>query len=156
MLMLWSPGYFVSALLASYPVACVFLCALLGVNYDPLFEFWAPFPVLGGIIFVLQLIFAFRYGRPEHRTVEGLPWLIAYRRGLLKTNLGLFFLIGAMLMAVGSISGPARSLRAQFGLMVFGEGGIVLIGLVGAIVLIPLGVREMNRKPPVQVDPTSS
>ena len=156
LLMLWAPGYFVSALLASYPVVFVFLCALLGINYDPVFEFWAPFPILGGIIFVLQLIFAIRYGRPEHQTVEGLPWLILYRRGLVMTNLGLFFLIGALLMAAGTIAGPARSLRAQLGLMLFGEGGIVLIGLVGAVVLIPLGVREMNRKPPNQVDATSS
>lgn len=156
LLMLWVQSYLVSVLLASYPVVFVFLCVLLGINYDPLFEFWAPFPVFGGIIFVLTLIFAFRYGRPEHRTVEGLPWLITYRRGLLMTNLGLFFLIGAMLMAVGSISGPVRSLRASLGLMLFGEGGIILIGLAASLLLIPLGVREMNRKPPSQVDATSS
>jgi hypothetical protein len=156
LIMLWVPSYLVSVLLASYPVVIVFLCALAGINFDPVFQFWAPFPVLGAIIFVLQLIFALRYGRPEHRAVEGLPRLIMYRRGLVMTNLGLFFLVGALLMAAGTIAGPARSLRAQFGLMIFGEGGIVLIGLVGAMVLIPLGVREMYRKLPGHVDSTSS
>jgi hypothetical protein len=156
LLMLWSPSYLVSALLASYPVAFVFLCVLLGINCDPVFTYWAPFPVLGGIIFVLQLIFALRFGRPEHRTAVGLPGLIVYRRGLVLTNLGLFLLIGALLMAAGSLTGEVHSAYARFGLMLFGEGGIVLFGLVGAMVLIPLGVRDMNRKPASHVDSTSS
>lgn len=155
-LMLWKPSYFVSALLASCPIAVAFTCALLGINFDPVFQFWAPFLILGSIVFVLQLIFAFRFGRPEHRTVEGLPLLMVYRRGLLMVNLGLFFLITAMLMATGSLGGEVRSLRASIGLWLFGEGGIVAIGLVLSLVLIILGVREMNRKPRGQVDSTSS
>jgi hypothetical protein len=156
MLMLWAPSYFVSALLASYPVAWVFLCVLLRINHDPVFEFWAPFPALGAVIFVLQLRFAFKYGRPVHRTIEGLPGLIVYQRGLLKTNLGLFFLIGAVLFASGALAGGARSLRGSFGLMLFGEGGIATIGFVVSLLFIVPGIRDMNRKPPSQVDSTSS
>ena len=154
--MLWSPGYLVSVLLASYPVVWVFSCAVLGVNHDPVFAFWAPFPALGATIFVLQLIYAFRFGRPEHRTVEGLPGLMVYRQGLVKTNLGLFMFLCAMLMVSGTLSGPVRSLRALRGLALFGEGGIVLIGFVVGALLIVLGVRDMNSEPQVQVDSTAS
>ncbi len=155
LLMLLVPSYIVSALLASYPVAFVLLCALLGINHDPVYDFWAPFPLLGAVLFVLQLIFAFRFGRPEHRTVEGLPWLIVYRRGLALTNLGLFFLIAAMLLAAGSLTGEVRSVHASLGLVLFGEGGIAAISFVVSLLLIVPGVRDMNRKPPIRAIPPS-
>jgi hypothetical protein len=147
MLMLWSPGYLVSVLLAAYPVVVVLACAWLHINSDPLEWCWGPFIALGGLIFVFQLVFAFRFGRPEHRTVEGLPWLMIYRRGLVMTNLGIFFLVGALLMATGSLSGAGRSARTSLGLMLFGEGGVALIGFLLALVLIGPGVRAMCRKP---------
>ena len=148
MLMLWAPRYFVSLLLGTYPALVVFVCAFLGINSDPLGVYWAPFIILGATIFLLQLIFAIRFGRPEHRTEDARPLLMRYRRGLVLTNFGMLLFVGALLMTTGALSGEVRSVRAMFGLMVFGEGGIALLGYVMGILFTALGVREMNRKPP--------
>jgi len=92
--MLFRPCYFSSVLLAGFPVLVVFVCVVFDINYDSLEYCWIPFIVFGGVIFFSQLIFSFRFGRPDHRTVEGLPHLILYRRGLLILDLGLFLLLG--------------------------------------------------------------
>jgi hypothetical protein len=146
-LMLWIPGYWISALLATYPVLVVFFCTLLDINWDPLEYSWVPFGVLGGAIFVLQLIFSFRFGRPEHRTVGGLSGLMIYRRGLFMLNFGVLLLVSALMMASGSLSGTGRSMWTRVGLAVFGEGGIVLIGIVAGIGLVIPGVYYMRRQP---------
>jgi hypothetical protein len=146
-LMLWIPGYLLSVLLAAYPVIVVFFCTLLDINWDPLEYSWIPFGVLGGVIFLLQLVFSFRYGRPEHRTVEGAPGLISYRRGLVMLNLGVFMLVGALGMASGALSGTSRSARTLVGMALFGEEGIALLGFLGGIVLVISGVYYIHRKP---------
>jgi len=146
-IMLRTPGYLVSVLLAGFPVLVVFTCALFGINYDPLEYCWIPFIALGGIIFFLQLIFSFRFGRPEHRTVEGLPGLMIYRRGLLMLNLGIFLLVSALLMASGSISGSGHSSRTRLGLVLFGEEGVVLMGFIAGIILVIPGLYYMLKKP---------
>ena len=70
-----------------------------------------------------------------------------YRRGLLMLNLGIFLLVGALLMATGSLSGTGRSARTLLGLALFGEGGIALFGFLGGIVLVIAGVYYIRRKP---------
>jgi hypothetical protein len=145
--MLLAPGYLRSLLLAVYPLVAVLTFVVLGINYDPLEFCWIPFIILGASIFVLQLVFSFRFGRPEHRTVDGLPGLMIYRRGLALVNLGAFMVVSALLMASGSIKGTSRSARAMLGQMVFGEDGIVLIGIVVGLGMLVPGVYYLLRKP---------
>jgi hypothetical protein len=151
-IMLWSPGYLVSLLLASFPVLVVFICALFGINHDPLEYCWIPFIAFGGIIFFLQLIFSFRFGRPEHHTVEGIQGLMIYRRGLLMLNLGVFLLVSALLMASGSLSSAGHSSRTRLGLVLFGEGGVVIMGLIAGIILVIPGLYYLSRKPSDKVE----
>lgn len=146
-IMLRTPGYFVSVVLAGFPVLVVFTCAVLGINYDPLEYCWIPFIALGGIIFFLQFIFSFRFGRPEHRTIDGMPGLIIYRRGLLLLNLGIFILVGSLLMATGSISGSGHSMRTGLVLALFGEEGVVIIGFIVGIIMVILGLCYLLKKP---------
>lgn len=146
-IMFRTPGYFISVLLASFPVFVVFICVLFGINYDPLEYCWIPFIALGGIIFFSQLTFSFRFGRPEHRTLEGIEDLMIYRRGLLMLNFGIFLLVGALLMASGSVSGSGHSMRTRLGLALFGEEGVVLIGFIVGILMVIPGLRYMLKKP---------
>jgi hypothetical protein len=146
-IMLWVPGYLVSLLLGSFPVWVVFTCILFDINYDILDYCWIPFIVLGGIIFLLQLIYSFRFGLPEHHTAEGIQGLMIYRRGLLMFNLGAFLLIGALLMAGGHLSGTGHASRVRLGLALLGEGGIVIIGLIAGIIMAIPGLYYLTRKP---------
>lgn len=146
-LMLWIPGYWIAVLLATYPVLVVLICTLLDINWDSLEYSWIPFGVLGGVIFLLQLIISLRYGRPEHRTSSGASGLMFYRRGLLSLNLGIFLLVSATMMANGSLTGTGRSMWTRVGLAIFGEGGIVLIAIVAGIGLVIPGVYYMRRQP---------
>jgi len=144
--MLFRPCYFSSVLLAGFPVLVVFVCVVFDINYDSLEYCWIPFIVFGGVIFFSQLIFSFRFGRPDHRTVEGLPHLILYRRGLLILDLGLFLLLGAMLMEGGVNFGPGYSRKVRLGLALFGEEGIVVIGFIVGIILVISGLYYLRKK----------
>jgi hypothetical protein len=146
-LMLWIPSYLPAVLLAGFPIVVVLICAVLGINSDPLEWIWIPFIVPGGFVFVFQLIFSFRYGPPRHRTPEGLPGLVLYRRGLFMVNFGIFLLAGAVVMATGSSVGSGRSMRTSLGLALFGEGGVVIIGFVLGVLLVLPGVYYMWRQP---------
>lgn len=149
-IMLRSPGYLVALLLGAFPLLVVFTCLLLDINYKELENCdncWPPFIALGAIIFLLQFIFSFRFGRPEHRTVEGLPGLMIYRRGLFLLNFGAILLVSALLMAGGSLSSSGHSSYTRLGLALFGEGGIVALGLIAGTIMAILGLYYLTRKP---------
>ena len=94
----------------------------------------------------LQLVFSFRFGRPEHRTVDGLPGLMIYRRGLALVNLGAFLLVSALLMAGGAMSGAGSSGRTRLGLVLLGEDGFVTLGLAVGALFLGLGIYYMRRR----------
>jgi len=145
-IMLRIPSYLVSALLAIFPVFIVFTCSLLDINYDTLEYCWIPFISLGGLIFFLQIIFSFRFGRPEHRTIEGIHGLMLYRRGLFMFNFGIFMLVSSFLMASGSLTGSSHSTRTRLGLALFGQDGVVLIGFITGIILVIPGLYYMLKR----------
>jgi len=149
-IMLRSPGYLVALLLGVFPLLVVFTCLLLDINYEKLENCdycWPTFIALGAIIYFLQLIFSFRFGRPEHRTVEGLPGLMIYRRGLFFLNFGAFSLIFALLMAGGSLSSRGHSSYTRLGLVLFGEGGIAALGFILGTIMTIAGLYYLTRKP---------
>ena len=144
-IMLLNPCHLNSVLLACYPVVTVFACVVLNINYDPLEYYWVPFIAMGGVIFLLQLISSFKFGNcPEHQTDAGQSGLTIYRRGLFFLNFGVLILLGALLMATGSLSGSSHSMRTSLGLLTFGEEGVTFIGFIMGVVMIILGLINMK------------
>jgi hypothetical protein len=137
MVMLWAPSYLVALLLGVHPVAVVIVCALTGINSDPLEICWAPF----------QLAFSFRFGRQRQRTNESPRTLMVYRRGLLMVNLGLLLLFVALLMTTRALPGSGNSLRTGLWMALLGEEGVAILSVVVGIILVLPGVYFMCRGP---------
>jgi hypothetical protein len=145
-IMLLNPCYLNSVFLACYPVVTVFACVLLNINYDPLEYFWIPFIVMGGVIFLLQLISSFKFGNcPEHQTDAGKSGLTRYRRGLFFINFGVLILLSALLMATGSLSSSSHSMRTSLGLLIFGEEGVAIIGIIVGVIMLIFGLVNMKK-----------
>ncbi len=150
LLMLWIPGYLWSVVLATYPLGIVVICVLLDINYDPLGYCWIPFIVLGILIFVVQLAYSFRYGRPQHRTPEGAPGLVLYQRGLMLATLGVITIVGAVMVAIDSLSPLSRPER-RLDLLLQSEDRIPLIVAVVGVALVIGGMYFTFKKPSASV-----
>jgi len=93
------PGYLPSLLLGIFPATLIIILKKLGLSFEPVTETYiAVFFVLGLVIYLFQLVFSFRYGKPTSQNIQAsLSDLLLFRKFLAFFNIGMLATIISVL-----------------------------------------------------------